>query len=77
MQTAVDMISPMLTGPGALAFPQENGVFAVRFQGEPRPRSCHTGRETMNQRRFKGIADTSGKAFPHGSRGGSGGDTAV
>jgi len=51
-------------GTGALAFPRRNGVFAVRFQGEPRPRILSYRERDDDQRRFKGIADTSGKSLP-------------
>ena len=53
--------------PGVLAFPEKNGIFMVRFQGEANPRIlAYKERDVMN-RRLKGITDPNGGSLPTGA----------
>ncbi|NLX30815.1 MAG: prepilin-type N-terminal cleavage/methylation domain-containing protein [Deltaproteobacteria bacterium] len=53
-------------GTGALAFPERNGVFSVRFEGEPTPRMLSYRHRNRDTRRFEGISDTGGRSLPNG-----------
>jgi len=50
--------------PGALAFPEKNGIFMVRFQGETTPRILSYKQRDINSRLFKGISDPNGGSLP-------------
>jgi hypothetical protein len=51
-------------GTGALAFPERNGTFSVRFEGEPTPRILSYRQKNLNTGRFEGISDTGGRNLP-------------
>ncbi len=53
-----------VSGTGARVFPERNGVFAVKFEGESSPRLLSYRLRNLNRSRFEGIRDTGGRNLP-------------
>ncbi len=54
-------------GSGALAFPEKNGIFMVKFAGEANPRVLSYRQRDITNNRLKGISDPNGGSLPTGS----------
>ena len=54
-------------GTGALAFPEKNGIFMVKFQGEANPRILSYRQRDIGNNRLKGISDPNGGSLPTGA----------
>jgi len=53
--------------PGILAFPEKNGIFTVRFEGETNPRILAYRQRDIANRRLKGVSDPNGGILPAGA----------
>ena len=51
---------------GAHAFPEKNGIFMVKFEGETNPRILSYRLRDINTNRLKGISDPNGGSLPTG-----------
>ncbi|HQL91237.1 MAG TPA: type II secretion system protein [Syntrophales bacterium] len=55
-----------VSGTGARAFPEKNGIFTVKFQGETNPRVLAYRHRDIANSRLKGISDPNGGSLPTG-----------
>jgi len=55
-----------VSGTGARAFPEKNGIFTVKFQGETNPRVLAYRQRDIANSRLKGISDPNGGSLPTG-----------
>ncbi|NPV04082.1 MAG: type II secretion system protein [Syntrophaceae bacterium] len=55
-----------VSGTGARAFPEKNGIFTVKFQGEASPRVLAYRQRDLASNRLKGITDPNGGSLPTG-----------
>lgn len=56
-----------VAGSGARAFPEKNGIFAVKFQGEANARILAYRQVDITNSRLKGISDPNGGSLPTGA----------
>lgn len=56
-----------VAGSGAVVFPEKNGIFTVKFQGEANPRVLSYRQLDVTNSRLKGISDPNGGSLPTGA----------